>query len=168
MQNLMTMNLVDVILHTRVPPGRLVDWIDQAFLLIHLDRADRADARRLRDGEEDASSCPGQRPASSAQVGIRTATDLLKALSTERSTGDDRCPRAPLRRYPTRSRLSYRCPRRSCGCSSGRPVRRASARCRCGIGSATECASTPSCRRLRSREAFVRGAGRPRPPARAA
>ncbi len=33
MQNLTTMNLVDVILHTRVPAGRLVDWIDQAFLL---------------------------------------------------------------------------------------------------------------------------------------
>lgn len=90
MQNLMTMNLVDVILHTRVPPGRLVDWIDQAFLLIHLDRADRADARRLRDGEEDASSCPGAAARMQLrQVGIRTATDLLKAFSsTERSTGD--------------------------------------------------------------------------------
>jgi hypothetical protein len=32
MQNLTTMSLVDVMLHTRVPPGRLVDWVDQAFL----------------------------------------------------------------------------------------------------------------------------------------
>ena len=31
LQNLTTMDLVDVILHTRVPSGRLVDWIDQAF-----------------------------------------------------------------------------------------------------------------------------------------
>ena len=71
MQNLMTMNLVDVILHTRVPPGRLVDWIDQAFLLIHLDNADRTQLRG---------------------VGIRTATDLLKAFSTAERSGDDALP----------------------------------------------------------------------------
>ena len=41
MQNLATANLVDVILHTRVPVGRLVDWIDQAQLYLHLDRAER-------------------------------------------------------------------------------------------------------------------------------
>ena len=40
MQNLATANLVDVILHTRVPVGRLVDWADQAKLY-HLDRAER-------------------------------------------------------------------------------------------------------------------------------
>src|SRR6266699_2723793 len=48
MQNLTTMNLVDVILHTRVPPGRLVDWIDQAFLLIHLEKTDRKQMKKLR------------------------------------------------------------------------------------------------------------------------
>ena len=36
MQNLVTANVVDIILDTRVPIGRLVDWIDQAALLIHL------------------------------------------------------------------------------------------------------------------------------------
>jgi hypothetical protein len=41
MQNLATANLVDVILHTRVPVGRLVDWVDQAQLYLHLDRAER-------------------------------------------------------------------------------------------------------------------------------
>ena len=29
MQNLTTMNLVDMLLHTRAPVGRLIDWIDQ-------------------------------------------------------------------------------------------------------------------------------------------
>jgi hypothetical protein len=72
MQNLTTMNLVDVILHTRVPPGRLVDWIDQAFLLIHLDRSDRTD------------SSDGTPPrVALRRVGIRTATDLLKVFSVE-------------------------------------------------------------------------------------
>jgi hypothetical protein len=41
MQNLATANLVDVMLHTRVPVGRLVDWVDQAQLYLHLDRAER-------------------------------------------------------------------------------------------------------------------------------
>jgi hypothetical protein len=107
MQNLTTMNLVDVILHTRVPPGRLVDWTDQAFLLTHLERVDRDELNRLRQPDRQADQPPRQadrpprqanqpavaRPAplSGAQarlnlrrVGIRTATDLLKAFSDER------------------------------------------------------------------------------------
>ena len=38
MQSLATANFVDVILHTRVPVGLLVDWVDQAHLYLHLDR----------------------------------------------------------------------------------------------------------------------------------
>ena len=62
LQGLTVMNLVDAMLHTRIPPGRLLDWADQAFLLIHLERSDREKLRRL---------------------GIRTATDALKAFSVE-------------------------------------------------------------------------------------
>ncbi len=96
MQNLTTMNLVDVILHTRVPPGRLVDWTDQAFLLTHLERVDRAELNQLRqaDRQADHATAAGRAPLSGVQarlnlrrVGIRTATDLLKAFSVER---DDR------------------------------------------------------------------------------
>ena len=89
MQNLTTMNLVDVILHTRVPPGRLVDWTDQAFLLTHLEPVDRDELTRLRQADQPAAA--GRAPLSGAQarvnlrrVGIRTATDLLKAFSVER------------------------------------------------------------------------------------
>jgi hypothetical protein len=88
MQNLTTMNLVDVILHTRVPPGRLVDWTDQAFLLTHLERADPDELTRLRQANQPKTI--GRTPLSGAQarlnlrrVGIRTATDLLKAFSVE-------------------------------------------------------------------------------------
>src|SRR3954452_9573356 len=68
MQNLTTMNLVDVILHTRAPVGRLIDWIDQAFLLIHLDpvAADEPAADSTRAGLR--------------RLGIRSATDLLLAF----------------------------------------------------------------------------------------
>jgi hypothetical protein len=88
MQNLTTMNLVDVILHTRVPPGRLVDWIDQAFLLTHLEPVDRGELTQLRRANQPAAM--GRAPLSGVQarlnlrrVGIRTATDLLKAFSEE-------------------------------------------------------------------------------------
>lgn len=90
MQNLTTMNLVDVILHTRAPVGRLIDWVDQAFLLIHLDRADRDElvaARRATD--------PGQlNPRHGAvtrvalrRVGVRSATDLLKTFGPDGTAG---------------------------------------------------------------------------------
>jgi hypothetical protein len=98
MQNLTTMNLVDVILHTRVPPGRLVDWTDQAFLLIHLDKTDRGELndlrqklRQQRQGRQDATAADPEPCAEFGaearlnlrRVGIRTATDLLKAFSKE-------------------------------------------------------------------------------------
>src|SRR6266487_3968540 len=99
MQNLTTINLVDVILHTRVPAGRLVDWIDQAFLLIHLERTDRGELNQLRQADQPAAA--GRAPLSGAQarlnlrrVGIRTATDLLKAFSVEQE-GAKRVFRVP-------------------------------------------------------------------------
>ena len=83
MQNLTTMNLVDVILHTRVPVGRLVDWVDQAFLLIHLEPVERKElVARRQDGtaaDTDPRSGVNTRIAL-RRVGIRTATDLLKAV----------------------------------------------------------------------------------------
>jgi hypothetical protein len=131
MQNLATANLVDIILHTRVPVGRLVDWVDQAKLYLHLDRAERGyHERRLvraapkpavNDRDNQAQAAPtvadngtaradGARPAEGdvhaydplvhgslsphnragtktrvalRQLGIRTATDLLKAFPPE-------------------------------------------------------------------------------------
>jgi hypothetical protein len=110
MQNLTTMNLVDVILHTRVPPGRLVDWTDQAFLLIHLDRTDRTELNDVRNqlrqepsgrqGRHDGASghaCPYAESGAAARLklrraGIRTATDLLKAFSEEAPQSGDSWP----------------------------------------------------------------------------
>jgi hypothetical protein len=106
MQNLTTMNLVDVILHTRVPVGRLVDWTDQAFLLIHLEQTDRAEMNKLRNKEHcaagaDAGAGPGAESGAEARmrlrrVGIRTATDLLKVFSAEQ---DQPCGALPQRRF---------------------------------------------------------------------
>ena len=79
MQNLATANLVDVILHTRVPVGRLVDWIDQAHLYLHLDRSERGarEARRARKGHHREGTKARE---ALRQIGVRTATDLLKAF----------------------------------------------------------------------------------------
>jgi hypothetical protein len=57
-QNLTTANLVDVMLRTRVPVNRLIDWLDQGFLFLHLP-SDGHDRRRAL-----------------LRLGIRTASDL--------------------------------------------------------------------------------------------
>jgi len=66
LQGLTTANLVDVLLHTRVPVARLVDWLDQAFLYL-----------RLPDGE-DGKAVRGRLRS----LGIRGATDLERVWST--------------------------------------------------------------------------------------
>ena len=69
LENLATANLVDVILHSRVPVGRLVDWIDQANLYLHLE------PWGTTKEEHKASSRYQLR-----RLGIRTATALEAAF----------------------------------------------------------------------------------------
>jgi hypothetical protein len=74
MQNLATCNLVDVMLNTRVPVERLVDWIDQSILYLHLGKPVEGDGNprdRLR------------------RYGIRTATDLEEAFRPARDIADE-------------------------------------------------------------------------------
>jgi hypothetical protein len=70
MQNLSTANLVDLMLHTRMPIGRLLDWIDQAFLYVRVNDG---------NGDRDDAGDAGDR-ATLRRYGIRTATDLLDAF----------------------------------------------------------------------------------------
>lgn len=105
MQNLATMNLVDVILHTRVPPGRLVDWIDQAILLMHLNPA--APVGKVRRGRRNNPKSSTTEPTACValrEYGIRTATDLLAAFSVQRrvagSERTERCFRMPKLKDP--------------------------------------------------------------------
>jgi hypothetical protein len=97
MQSLATANLVDVILHTRVPVGRLVDWVDQANLYLHFDRIERGwlertlrrrgdkdETERIARGSVSKTSRAGTRTRTALrQLGIRKATDLLKAFPPE-------------------------------------------------------------------------------------
>lgn len=106
MQCLATANFVDVMLHTRVPVGRLVDWVDQAHLYLHLDRIERGrleqrrKAREQKRHPETGGQCQvgaivhgsattanraGTRTRTTLrQLGVRKATDLLKAFPAEK------------------------------------------------------------------------------------
>jgi hypothetical protein len=57
MQTLTTANIVDLLLYTRMPIGRIVDWVDQGFLYLRVKEG--KDRDKLR------------------RIGIRSATDLL-------------------------------------------------------------------------------------------
>jgi hypothetical protein len=96
MQSLATANFVDVILHTRVPVGRLVDWVDQAHLYLHLDRIEGTwrERRHAKTGRALPSVAAGSVTEASRagsktrtvlrQFGIRKATDLIKAFPPDR------------------------------------------------------------------------------------
>jgi hypothetical protein len=63
-------NLVELILQTRIPAGRLVDWTDQALLYIHLQKP--TDESGQGDGAKEKRN-------HLREWGIRTASDLLVA-----------------------------------------------------------------------------------------
>jgi len=79
MQNLATCNLVDVMLNTRIPVERLIDWIDQSILYLHLGMPDK-----------DAPKSPREQLR---RYGIRSATDLEDAFCTARGGNGDEADR---------------------------------------------------------------------------
>jgi hypothetical protein len=80
MQNLATANLVDVMLRTRVPVERLIDWVDQAHLYLRVGKERSKDA----EGREQPSDRDMLR-----RLGIRTATDLEDAFRPSLRPGAD-------------------------------------------------------------------------------
>ncbi|MGH9362455.1 MAG: hypothetical protein ACRD2T_11110 [Thermoanaerobaculia bacterium] len=75
-QNLATANIVDVVLRTRIPLDRLIDWIDQSHLYLHL----WPDA-----GKDDLEKSADR--ATLRRHGIRTATDLENVFSKSERHG---------------------------------------------------------------------------------
>jgi hypothetical protein len=73
--NMATADIVDLMLSTRFPPDRIVDWMDQAILYTHLGP----------DPEE--AKPPSRRDALRAH-GIRTASSLLAAYRNSKPEGD--------------------------------------------------------------------------------
>jgi hypothetical protein len=97
MQNLATANLVDILLHTRVPVGRLVDWVDQAHLLLHLDRSEQGVVEKVSDSWAKFRN-KASRPAPAKDAKSDTATP-------DGSVGDDE----QHGRYGTKTRHALRC-----------------------------------------------------------
>jgi hypothetical protein len=87
MQNLATCNLLSVMLNTRVPVERLVDWIDQSILYLHLGKPVVDDAESPRDQLR--------------RYGIRTATDLEDVLEPISHAPDELARIAKLERLLT-------------------------------------------------------------------
>ena len=63
-QNLCSANLVDLLLKTRIPVVRVIDWLDQAFLYLHLSK------------HPELADKPPPSLAALRGLGIRTATEL--------------------------------------------------------------------------------------------
>jgi hypothetical protein len=68
-------NLIELMLQTRIPATRLLDWADQALLYLHIDTGDK------QDGPPEALTTLRGR-------GIRTASDLLVAHKAAQTRGD--------------------------------------------------------------------------------
>ncbi len=75
LQNLKTANWIDLILQTRIPPGRIVDWVDQATLIVHV-----IPPPKTNDGGPTKMDLL-------REYGIRTATDLEAAVYGKVSGG---------------------------------------------------------------------------------
>jgi hypothetical protein len=69
-QNLATTDLGNALLRTRIPPERMIDWVDQALLRLHVPTPA---AKENVQGETDLARL--------RRFGIRTATDLLDAFA---------------------------------------------------------------------------------------
>jgi hypothetical protein len=79
--NMATADIVELMLHTRVPPDRIVDWVDQAILYTQLGPDIPA------GGKDDKAAAPSRRSLL-REHGIRTATDLITAYERSEQRGD--------------------------------------------------------------------------------
>jgi hypothetical protein len=78
-QNLAHSDLIQLMLHTRIPMSILIDWVDQAILYLHLAELQPEDEAKQMEG-----------PLSKLrEYGIRTATDLIKAYKAAEDRSKD-------------------------------------------------------------------------------
>jgi len=86
-ENLVHHDLIDLMLQTRIPLPRLVDWVDQGILYLHMVDA-LATEPLSAEGEEKPEPC-----VSALRIlrkyGIRTATDLEQACEAARARDEE-------------------------------------------------------------------------------
>ena len=69
--NMATTDIVELFLNTRVPPNRIIDWVDQAILYTHLSPGGDEKDRGIKQDEE-------ARRRELRSLGVRTATSLVE------------------------------------------------------------------------------------------
>jgi hypothetical protein len=69
--NMATTDIVELFLNTRVPPNRIIDWVDQAILYTHLSPGGDEKDRGIKQLEE-------ARRRELRSLGVRTATALVE------------------------------------------------------------------------------------------
>jgi len=69
--NMATTDIVELFLNTRVPPNRIIDWVDQAILYTHLSPGGDEKDRGIKVFEE-------ARRRELRSLGVRTATSLVE------------------------------------------------------------------------------------------
>jgi hypothetical protein len=79
--NMATADIVELLLNTRMPPNRLIDWVDQAILYTHLGQGGAGKARSARQRDED-------RRHGLRRLGIRTATSFMELPLRDEATVD--------------------------------------------------------------------------------
>jgi hypothetical protein len=86
-QNMATVNLVEFMVHTRYPPERVVDWVDQAMLITQLGNEPPHNSDDVRRGLIEPSAAI----KTLRGYGIRTASSLVAAYekSVSRGTQED-------------------------------------------------------------------------------
>lgn len=93
-------DLIDLILATRIPVPRLVDWLDQAILYLHMpdDCYPPTPGAEVRS-EDPGGTPPDQKPPGNSlkprqcfhTCGIRTATDFISAYEAAEGRGELQC-----------------------------------------------------------------------------
>ncbi len=79
-ENLVHHDLIDLMLQTRIPLPRLVDWVDQGILYLHLvEPAETESVPAKEEGKEEKAEPPISSLQTLRRYGIRTATDLEQA-----------------------------------------------------------------------------------------
>jgi len=88
-ENLAHHDIIDLLLQTRIPVHRLLDWVDQAILHLHIDMSVEIDKEeQKKDAENKPDMATMEQIRTLRKYGIRTATDLQEAYKAAESRHD--------------------------------------------------------------------------------
>ena len=107
LQSLITANVVDLMLNTRIPVGRIVDWLDQAYLYIHLAPLGAPSSRRRRRKTRQVAERAAEKALSEVDPGAQAGTPphalhRVARRAAEEATREVPSDREVLRRHGIR------------------------------------------------------------------